>query len=206
MNGAHVSLEEFKSCWPLPLATGSPCLRVLPASPTSDKPSGHSRFAGLSDPTGSPELAGSPLFPWNPLVTCRRYVLRKQSHILATNEYDISVFPIERQGRLLHNAFNFGANCPLHLSIPAYHLPVYASRCLLPHTAQDSVLDCWLGFVKAVIADHSLPCASRRKPGRRGTKWMPQPPQNVACGFLALRSSEFDSQHSECFHPRVRNE
>ena len=115
-----------------------------------------------------PGLAGSPLFTWNPLVTCRRYVPRKQSHILATNEYDISVFPIERQGRLLHNTFNFGANCPLHLSIPAYHLPAYASRCLLPHTAQDSVLDCWLGFVKVVIADHSLPCASRRNPHRSG--------------------------------------
>ena len=56
--------------------------------------------------------------------------------------------------------FDFGANCPLHLSIPAYHLPVYASQCLLPHTTQDSVLDCWLSFVKAVITDHSLPCAS----------------------------------------------
>ena len=106
------------------------------------------------------------MFTWNPLVTCRRYGPRKQSHILAINEYDISVFPIERQGRLLHNTFNFGANCPLHLSIPAYHLPVYASRCLLPHIAQDSVLDCWLSFVKAVIADHSLPCASRRNPHR----------------------------------------
>ena len=80
------------------------------------------------------------------------------------NDYDISVFPIEGQGRLLHNTFNFGANCPLHLSIPAYHLPVYASRCLLPHIAQDSVLDCWLSFVKAAIADRSLPCASRRNP------------------------------------------
>ena len=62
--------------------------------------------------------------------------------------------------------FDFGANCPLHLSIPAYHLPVYASQCLLPHTAQDSVLDCWLSFVKAVITDRSLPCASRRNPHR----------------------------------------
>jgi len=60
--------------------------------------------------------------------------------------------------------FDFGVNCPLHLSIPAYHLPIYASQCLLPHTTQDSVLDCWLSFVKAVIADRSLPCASRRNP------------------------------------------
>jgi hypothetical protein len=28
------------------------------------------------------------------------------------------------------------------------------------------VLDCWLSFVKAVIADHSLPCTSRRNPHR----------------------------------------
>ena len=35
-----------------------------------------------------------------------------------------------------------------------------------------------------------------RPPGRRGRTWRPRPPQNVACGFPALRSSEFDSQHS----------
>jgi len=37
------------------------------------------------------------------------------------------------------------------------------------------------------------------------TQLVPQPPQNVACRFPALRSSEFDSQHSECLHPHIRN-
>ena len=36
------------------------------------------------------------------------------------------------------------------------------------------------------------------------TQLVPQPPQNVTCGFPALRSSELDSQHSERFHPHVR--
>jgi len=38
---------------------------------------------------------------------------------------------------------------------------------------QDSVLDCWLSFVKAVIADRSLPCASRRNPHRSGRDSLP---------------------------------
>ena len=107
------------------------------------------------------------------------------------NEYDISVFPIERQGRLLHNTFNFGANGPVHLSIPADHLPVYSSRCLLPHIAQDSVLDCWLSFVKAVITDHRLPCASRRNPHRSERAELPRSalasgPNAQPCGWIGM--------------------
>ncbi|MFZ3101968.1 MAG: hypothetical protein WA113_07180, partial [Desulfitobacteriaceae bacterium] len=37
--------------------------------------------------------------------------------------------------------------------IATFYLPVYASQYLLPYTTQDSVLDCWLGFVKAVISN-----------------------------------------------------
>ncbi len=37
---------------------------------------------------------------------------------------------------------------------------------------------------------------TRHPLGRRGCRLAPQPPQNVACGFPALRSSEFVSQHS----------
>jgi len=35
--------------------------------------------------------------------------------------------------------------------VPAYALPVYASQCSLPDTAQDSVHGCWLGFAVAAI-------------------------------------------------------
>ena len=50
LNEQNVSLEESKSCWPLPHVIGSPYFRVLSASPTSDKPSSHPRFAGLFGP------------------------------------------------------------------------------------------------------------------------------------------------------------
>ncbi len=46
--------------------------------------------------------------------------------------------------------FDIGANNPLY-TIPAYDLPVYASQDGLPRTTQDSVQDCWLGFVLAAI-------------------------------------------------------
>ena len=81
--------------------------------------------------------------------------------------------PLRDKVNCFTTRFDFGANCPLHPSIPAYYLPVYASQCLLPHTAQDSVLDCWLSFVKAVIAGRSLPCASRRNPHRSGRDSLP---------------------------------
>jgi hypothetical protein len=44
----------------------------------------------------------------------------------------------------------------------------------LPHTAQDSVLDCWLSFVKAVIADHCLPCAYKAQPSSNRTFSFPE--------------------------------
>ena len=84
LNGAHVSLKWSKSCWPLPHVIGSPYLRVLSASLTSDKPSNHPRLFSLS---GSScflqESVGSPLFLCPPLITCRRYEPRKQFPILA---------------------------------------------------------------------------------------------------------------------------
>ena len=36
--------------------------------------------------------------------------------------------------------------------IPAYNLPVYASQPRLPPATQDSVQNCWLGFVLATIS------------------------------------------------------
>ena len=59
--GAHVSLERFNPRWPLPHVAGSPDLRVLSASLTSDRPSGLPRVARqtLQAPL---EPVGPPLF------------------------------------------------------------------------------------------------------------------------------------------------
>jgi hypothetical protein len=44
---AHVALDEFKSRWSLSHVIGSPYLRVLSTSPTSDKSSDHPCFMRL---------------------------------------------------------------------------------------------------------------------------------------------------------------
>src|SRR5665648_650479 len=62
-----------------------------------------------------------------------------------------------------------GVNYPLHF-IPAYYLPVYASQYTLPCTTQDSVLDCWLGFVKAVISNHMCSLSLARR-NRHNSDW-----------------------------------
>jgi hypothetical protein len=53
--------------------------------------------------------------------------------------------------------------------VPAYVLPVYASPGTLPYTTQDSVPDCWRGFVRAAISGGWTVCACKA-----------QPPQNRA--------------------------
>jgi hypothetical protein len=50
---AHVALERFNNCWPLPHVTGSPDFKVLSANLTAINPSGHPRFTGLFDLTSS---------------------------------------------------------------------------------------------------------------------------------------------------------
>jgi hypothetical protein len=56
-------------------------------------------------------------------MTCRRYEPGSNNIPFALGGDAVSAFPIERQNRLLHNTFDFGANYPFHV-IPACHLPV----------------------------------------------------------------------------------
>ena len=56
--------------------------------------------------------------------------------------------------------FDFGAIFPFTF-VSAYCLPVYASQWTLPDTTQDSVPDCWLGFVRAAISGCCIPCACK---------------------------------------------
>ena len=86
-----------------------------------------------------PESAGSPLFPQKPLAACRRCEPRSDTLFSPSCEQGISAFLIEGQSRPLHNTIDFGATSPLHLSIPAYCLPVYASHVLFDATYFPSV-------------------------------------------------------------------
>ena len=52
LDRAHVPLEQFIFCWPLPHVAGSPDRGVLSASLTSTRPSDLPRLASLSGPTG----------------------------------------------------------------------------------------------------------------------------------------------------------
>jgi len=103
--------------------------------------------------------------------------------------------------------FRHANSCILHLLLPCLSakLPDHLGNLANPSGSQRMSL--------AGSEDHTLiSCATSWRtsssPGEfhprcrveGATQWVPQPPQNVACRFPALRSSEFDSQHSECFH------
>ena len=77
--------------------------------------------------------------------------------------------PQRTTGRLLHTRSISGLLLPF-TGVPAYVLPVYASSGTLPYTTQDSVPDCSLRVVRAVIADGWTVCACKA-----------QPPPNRAC-------------------------
>ena len=155
MNEAHVSVERFNFCWPLSHVTGFPYRRVLSVSKTTVKSSNHSCFMGLFDSIRFlAETAGSPLFPRNPLITCCEYEPRKHFNILANIGYIFSAFLWDEKSRLFHVRAISGL---IISSNPACYLPVYASQDMLPYTTQDSVHDCWLGFVTVVISGHLYP-------------------------------------------------
>ena len=103
-------------------------------------------------------------------------------------------------GRLLHNRSISGLLLPF-TGVPAYVLPVYASSDTLPYTTQDSVPDCSLGVVRAAIADGWTVCACKAQTGSPAVVTHRRLPQNVACGFPALRSSNDDSQHCVLLQP-----
>jgi hypothetical protein len=71
-----------------------------------------------------------------------------------------SAFPVGRAGRLLHDGAISGLFIPF-TGVPACDLPVYASPGTLPYPTQDSVPDCWLGFVRVVISDDWTFCACK---------------------------------------------
>ena len=100
--------------------------------------------------------------------------------------------PLWEMGSATPTTIDFGAIFPF-TCVPAYSFPVYASQRPLPDATQDSVRGCWLGFAAVAI---SGACASRA--------FKAQLPQNGACGFPALRSSQTDSQHSECLQLPMR--
>jgi hypothetical protein len=74
--------------------------------------------------------------------------------------YCASAFPVGRAGRLLHYGSISGLCIPF-TCVPAYDLPVYASPGTLPYPTQDSVPDCWRGFVRAAISDGWTFCACK---------------------------------------------
>ena len=108
-----------------------------------------------------------------------------------------SAFPFERQGRLLRSR-SISGYFPVHF-IPACNLPVYASRWPLPDTTQDSVRGCSLGFTAAAISGDGDQRTCKAQTGSLEAVARLQFPQNVACGFPALRSSAGVSQHCRCY-------
>jgi hypothetical protein len=71
-----------------------------------------------------------------------------------------SAFPVGRAGLLLRYGSISGLFIPF-TGVPAYGLPVDASPGTLPYPTQDSVPDCWLGFVRVVISDDWTFCACK---------------------------------------------
>src|SRR5665648_2107 len=69
----------------------------------------------------------------------------------------------------------------------------------LPCTTQDSVLDCWLGFVKAVISNHMCSLSLARR-NRHNSDWpggiVPSRPDGISPTIF------YDLAHTHCQAPR----
>jgi hypothetical protein len=107
----------------------------------------------------------------------------------------------DRVGYSDHDRFR--GYLPVHF-IPAYNLPVYASQWPLPDTTQDSVRGCLLGFAAAAISDGRVQRTCTAQTGSLEAVARLQFPQNVACGFTALRSSAVGLQHCKSLQLRIR--
>jgi hypothetical protein len=104
------------------------------------------------------------LFTLLPLVVCWRVRTPGASQTARVVTACDSAFPVTGEGQLLRSRSISG---PYSRSlIPAYNLPVYASRRPLPAATQDSVRGCSLGFAAAVIADGRLQRACKAQPHR----------------------------------------
>jgi len=106
----------------------------------------------------------------------------------------------DRVGHSDHDRFR--GYFPVHF-IPAYNLPVYASQWPLPDTSQDSVRGCLLGFTAAAISGDRAQRTCTAQTGSQEAVTRLLFPQNVACGFPALRSSAGVSQHCKSLQLRI---
>ena len=110
------------------------------------------------------EPDGSPLFTSTPLVACWRYEPREHLRPLAKTRPLIPPSPLsDRVGYSDH--VRFRGYFPVHC-IPAYNLPVYASRCPLPVITQDLVRGCRLGFTAVAIPGDMVSCAFKAQPAQ----------------------------------------
>ena len=139
----------------IPDGTGSPDRRVLSVSLTSTRSSDPSHLFGLAGPTGlrlnRMDLPCSRCFLW--------------LHAGGTNPGSISGRSLERGLRFRLPLCGIGSATPITIDfgamfpftdVPAYNLPVYASKRPLPDATQDLVHGCSLGFAAVVIADGRL--------------------------------------------------
>jgi len=155
LHGAHVALDWFIVCWPLPPVMGSPHRRVLSASLTAQGWSGPPHFVSLSDPARRACTRGLSLVHI-PSVAHMPWVRPPAAS------------PQGTAGRLLHTCSISGLFIPF-TDVPVYVLPVYASPGTLPYTTQDSVPDCWLCFVRAAISDGWTVYACKAQPPQTRT-------------------------------------
>ena len=134
---------QIKSTLPL---TASPCSRLSrPRSTISQsdfqpiiRPFSPHRLVGSYKLSLEP--GGSPLFTSIPLVACWRYEPREHPGLLAVSRPAILPSPErDRVGYSDHDRFR--GYFPF-TNVPAYNLPVYASRRPLPDATQDLVRGC----------------------------------------------------------------
>jgi hypothetical protein len=158
--GAHVALDRCMVCWPLPLVMGSPPRRVRSARLTARGSSGHSHCLSLSDPPSAASTRGLSLVPRRAVARMPWVGTPDASPEPRPHGWCASAFPVGSAGRLLQYGSIAGLFIPF-TGVPACDLPVYASPGTLPYPTQDSVPDCWLGFVRVVISDDWTFCACK---------------------------------------------
>lgn len=126
LNEVHVSCERFNLRWPLPHVAGSPDLKVLSASLTSVRSSGHPCLCLACPYKLNLNLTDLP---------CSREILRLHTSgknpgsIPAHLPYRMPGFrlPLCGIGSTTSTAIDFGAIFPFTV-VPVYNLPVYASQ------------------------------------------------------------------------------
>jgi hypothetical protein len=139
---------------------GSPPRRVRSARLTARGSSGHSHCLSLSDPPSAASTRGLSLVPRRAVARMPWVGTPDASPEPRPHGWCASAFPVGSAGRLLQYGSIAGLFIPF-TGVPACDLPVYASPGTLPYPTQDSVPDCWLGFVRVVISDDWTFCACK---------------------------------------------